>query len=67
MQSLVREILGEILSKAHTRIVLVSKIIDALESDAAWVEMYGITGELLVPSTRDDGEHAELLQEARKV
>ncbi|KAF9476341.1 hypothetical protein BDN70DRAFT_923371 [Pholiota conissans] len=66
VQGLVREILEEIQLKAHTRIVLVSKIIDALESDAAWVEMYGITGELLVPSTKDDGEHAELLQEARK-
>lgn len=60
--------LEEFPSKTHTRIVLVSKLIDALESDAAWVEMYGITGELVVPpSTKEDGELNDLLKEARKV
>ena len=28
---------------------LVDKLVQALESDAAWVELYGVTGELVVP------------------
>lgn len=28
---------------------LVDKLVQALESDAGWVELYGITGELIVP------------------
>ena len=33
--------------------VLVGKLVQALESDASWVELYGITGELIVPKISD--------------
>lgn len=55
-------------SKAHTRTVLVSRLVNALESDAAWVEMYGITGELAVPQINEgDPEFDDLMKEAVKV
>ena len=64
----VRSILESSPSSPHHRIILVSKLIDALESDAAWVDMYGITGELVVPnSLKEEGEIGELLKKARKV
>jgi hypothetical protein len=37
------------------RTLLVDKLIDALETDAEWVEMYGVTGELNVPGVHDQG------------
>lgn len=47
--------------------MLVNKLINALESDAAWVDMYGITGELIVPETPPDGEgDADLLEDVKK-
>jgi hypothetical protein len=68
VEAQVRSIIDESPSDSHHRITLVSKLIDALESDAAWVEMYGITGELAVPSTlKEEGEIGELLREATKV
>ena len=64
----VRGILEEFPSKAHTRTVLVSKLVNALESDAAWVEMYGITGELAVPQfSAVEPEFVDLMKEAVKV
>ncbi|KJA20255.1 hypothetical protein HYPSUDRAFT_142413 [Hypholoma sublateritium FD-334 SS-4] len=67
IQDQVRGLLEEFPSKAHTRTVLVSKLVNALESDAAWVEMYGITGELAVPQT-NEGPHEfdDLMKEAVK-
>ncbi|KAA1469549.1 hypothetical protein DENSPDRAFT_857972 [Dentipellis sp. KUC8613] len=40
------------------RSVIIDRIVQALESDAAWVQHYGVTGELLVPAISDsqDGE-----------
>jgi len=39
-----------------------------LESEAGWVEMYGITGELVVPEIlNQDSEVDSLLKDARKV
>lgn len=50
------------------RILVVSKLINALESDAAWVYLYDITGELHVPDVqKEPGEIGELLQKARQV
>ncbi|KAF8810122.1 hypothetical protein BYT27DRAFT_7135471 [Phlegmacium glaucopus] len=50
----------------HT--ILVGKLVDALESDAAWVELYGITGELIVPDIHEEeGEIGELLKKARQL
>ncbi|PPQ67646.1 hypothetical protein CVT25_012674 [Psilocybe cyanescens] len=63
----VRSIIEENESSSGQRIIVVSKLIDALESEAAWVEMYGITGELVIPKTaKRDDEADELLEEARK-
>jgi hypothetical protein len=68
VEAQVRSILESSLSSPHHRIIIVSKLIDALESDATWVEMYGITGELMVPdSLKEEGEIGELLEKARKV
>ncbi|KDR81848.1 hypothetical protein GALMADRAFT_240099 [Galerina marginata CBS 339.88] len=67
IESQVRDIIEESASSSQHRIILVSKLIDALESDAAWVDMYGITGELVVPEIQQqDDEIAGLLKEARK-
>ena len=47
-----------------------SKLVEALERDAAWVELYRITGELHVPETARDGEEeedGELLAAAKQV
>jgi hypothetical protein len=55
------------LSPQH-HIILVGKLVDALESDAGWVELYGITGELIVPNTHEEqGDIGELLKKARQV
>jgi len=68
VEAQVRSVLESSPSSPHHRIILVSKLIDALESDAAWVDMYGITGELVVPSSlKEEGEISELLSKARKV
>jgi len=61
-------VLEESPSSPQHRIILVGKLIDALESDATWVDMYGITGELVVPDIhREEDEVGLLLKEARKV
>ena len=49
-------------------LILVGKLVDALESDAGWVELYGITGELIVPNIHEElGEIGELLKKAKQV
>jgi hypothetical protein len=64
----VRAVLENSPPSLHNRIILVGKLIDALESDAGWVELYGITGELIVPITQDkDDEIGELLEKVKKV
>ncbi|KAF8162886.1 trafficking protein particle complex subunit 10 [Crassisporium funariophilum] len=63
----VRAVLEESPSPQH-RLILVGKLVDALESDAAWVDMYNITGELIVPDIdKEEGEISELLRKARKL
>jgi len=42
-------------------------MIQALESDPSWVELYGITGELKVPTSKDDGASKEILSRVREV
>ncbi|KIM49469.1 hypothetical protein M413DRAFT_60851 [Hebeloma cylindrosporum] len=67
VEATVRSIIDESQSDSHHRITVVSKLIDALESDAAWVDMYGITGELVVPNTlKEEGGVSHLLREATK-
>jgi hypothetical protein len=42
-------------------------MIQALESDPSWVELYGITGEVKVPTSKDDGASKEILSRVREV
>lgn len=68
VEDALRSVLDDSEDSMQHRIYLVGKLVDALESDAAWVEMYGITGELNVPAIRDEeGVRAELLERTLKV
>ncbi|KAG6861666.1 hypothetical protein C0995_013672 [Termitomyces sp. Mi166 len=52
----------------HT--ALINQLVEALEGDAGWVDLYGITGELKVPDTPKDTaneETAELLRKAKEL
>jgi len=49
----------------HSR--LTAQMMQALESDASWVELYGITGELKVPALKDDGAPKEVITRVREV
>lgn len=48
------------------RDVIIGKLIKALEADASWVDLFGVTGELNVPG-KDENEPAEPLQRAKEV
>ncbi|KAG6898254.1 hypothetical protein C0992_002268, partial [Termitomyces sp. T32_za158] len=51
------------------RTALITQLVEALERDAGWVDLYGITGELRVPETPKDKaneETAELLTKAKE-
>lgn len=45
---------------------IVGKLIEALETDASWVELFGTTGELKVPD-KDEQELVEALQRVKEV
>lgn len=67
VESYVQKVLEDSPSPQH-HIILVGKLVDALESDAGWVELYSITGELIVPVIHEEpGEIGELLKKARQV
>ena len=54
----VHEVVQEIPAAEPYRRELIDKLIQALESDAAWVQLYGLTGELVVPDfVTDAGSH----------
>jgi hypothetical protein len=68
IESVVAKVLGD--STKHHRITLVNKLVAALEHDAGWVELYGITGELNVPVTpyeQTEKDLCKLLDRAMKV
>lgn len=46
---------------------LTARMMQSLESDASWVELYGITGELKVPASNDNGAPEEVLNRVRDV
>lgn len=46
---------------------LVSHLVEALGNDASWVELYGVTGELIVPEMPQDAEFGEKLAIVKKV
>lgn len=51
------------------RELLINSFVQALEKDASWVQMYGITGELIVPDLprSDDAVAEEAMSSAAKV
>jgi hypothetical protein len=54
----------------HHRVTMVDTLVKALENDAGWVDLYGITGELNVPGTlhpRTEDSLRQLLEKAMKV
>jgi hypothetical protein len=66
VESLVKQAVETVVTDSPSwlphRKVLVGRLIEVLESDAAWVEMYGITGTLHVPAlSSDKGELSEPL------
>ena len=61
------EALDEFPQHRPDRSRLIAQMIQALESDPSWVELYGITGELKVPTSKDDGTPNEILSRVREV
>jgi len=70
VESVVEEQVRSILEEedplfAKRRILVVEKIVKALESDASWIGLYGATGHLNVPPVQaDDQGIKELLEKA---
>ena len=48
------------------RATVVKKLVEALEGNASWVDLYEITGEVLVPAFHDEQSNT-LLASAKKV
>lgn len=72
MEALIETAVEQVLSGSKAmladRVVLVNRLVEALEQDSTWVEMYGISGELDVPQVFGElGEADEPLREAIKV
>lgn len=63
----VDEALDELPQLGLNRNRLIAHMIRALESDSNWVELYGITGELKVPTSDDDAMPKEVLIRIREV
>jgi len=61
------EALDEFPQHGVDRSRLIAHLIQALESDANWVELYSITGELKVPTSNDDAALKEVLTRIRKI
>jgi hypothetical protein len=69
VENVVNTVMAESPSTTHHRVTIVSKLVQALEHDATWVDMYGITGQLNVPGMQGEEEEgiAEILDRAKKV
>ncbi|KAF9452305.1 hypothetical protein P691DRAFT_805187 [Macrolepiota fuliginosa MF-IS2] len=61
----VEAVLGENESK-HLYAPLVNHLVEALGNDASWVELYGVTGELIVPEMPQDAEFGERLDAVKE-
>ena len=70
IEKAVTRVLADSPSTNHHRVTIVNTLVKALENDAGWVDLYGITGELNVPGTpqaqAEDGLR-QLLERAMKV
>lgn len=49
------------------RDALINELIQALETNASWVELFGVTGELNVPGTDEDEKLFEPLHRIKEV
>lgn len=68
IQDQVQLVLDEIPDSQQHRLPLINHLVEELERDAAWVDLYGITGELVVPeSSTGDEQLRELLTRVKKV
>lgn len=67
LEQAVDEALDEFTQHVADRSRLIAHMIQALESDANWVELYGITGELKVPASDDDATLNKVLTRIREV
>jgi hypothetical protein len=67
LEQAVDEALNEFPQHGADRSRLIAHMIQALESDANWVELYSITGELDVPASDDDATLKEILTRIREV
>ena len=72
VESFIRYAIHQVLSGASFASVdsstLMSKFVQALEGDASWVDLYGITGELVVPKlSHPDTELTEAFERTAEV
>ena len=67
LEQAVNEALDEFPQHGTDRSRVIAHMIQALESDANWVELYSITGELKVPASDDDAALKEVLTRIREV
>ncbi|KAG6825950.1 hypothetical protein H0H92_001746 [Tricholoma furcatifolium] len=71
VEETVTKVLSDDSSSPHQhRPILINQLVEALEGDAGWVDLYGITGELRVPDTPKDkvtDDLAKLLQNAKNL
>ncbi|KAG6873160.1 hypothetical protein C0992_008986, partial [Termitomyces sp. T32_za158] len=74
VEAVVDKTVAKVVVDSHSprqhRTALITQLVEALERDAGWVDLYGITGELRVPETPKDEaneETAELLTKAKEV
>ncbi len=67
LEQAVDEALDNLPQHSPDRTRLIAHMVQALESDANWVELYGITGELKVPASDDDTTPKEVLTRIREV
>lgn len=64
----VEDVLHPLSQEPEVGTKIVQGIIEYLECDASWVELYNITGELIIPSALDVGEGAkEVFSSVQKV
>ncbi|KAI9065113.1 hypothetical protein FKP32DRAFT_1674998 [Trametes sanguinea] len=63
VESLIEIAVGEVVSETPTleqlRQDMIDVLVKALETDASWVELYGVTGELIVPGVKPDEDDLE--------
>ncbi|KAJ7582878.1 trafficking protein particle complex subunit 10 [Mycena floridula] len=68
IEEAVASVLTEMPSLTESRLALISNLVDTLEFDASWVEVYGLCGELNVPTgRREPQELSEALSRVKKV